>query len=765
MAGKFSIEAIFKGNDQVSKVISGIEGKSKGLSKQLKELGEINSKIVSGFADIAKKAAIVGAVVGGVMGMALFDVMKTSNEVADGQARLATVMTTTAGFSEGASDRMKAAAIGWSKVHKTTAVDFEKGAYMMVSAGLNEEQALAGVRTASLVAAATFGDANEAAKVLATQYNVLGDKTKPVAAEMARLGDVMTRTQQVFQLENLDQLTEGLKYGTPIAKMFGQSLESLNVVMGMLNGAGITGTSAGTAYTAMLEKMIPASKKLGFAVAHAKDGTIDFGGTLTNIHKKFGDFSKASDAVKESIIEAFGRRGLVGVALLSDKAGEYAGNLAKINDNANAAANAAAIMESRGSGPLGILENKAIALKVALGDALQPATAPFVERIGKVVDSLSAWVDKNHELIATRVQDFLQKVADDLPVIVMWADRLGRAVLVIGSFMLAVKMATGAIALFNFIAAANPWVLLAIALVVLTALFVALWPEIKKHKEIIEAVAYVAGILAVALKGQALWTGIVTAFTTIATGATNLYAGALKAGAIASGIMDAGLAPLLITLLAIGAAVAGAYMAFKAFTDLLSVSGGWDGLKAGMDSLSNGDGLFAGIDAYQNAQAKAGNPASKATEPAASSPDLMALMQSLLAKGPASTPAPVTDPAVAAQLKQLSDQMSVASPNASMPGMPTISGMPPGQDPQAMIAALMAQQSTLPGATSANGKAPAQSAKETGESLAAAMAPALTDALRKGKGEITVTVKGGTGTVDRQPESGFELNMSPSGGF
>jgi hypothetical protein len=546
-----------------------------------------------------------------------------------------------------------------------------------------------------------------------------------------------------FQLENLDQLTEGLKYGTPIAKMYGQSLETLNTVMGMLNNAGITGTSAGTAYTAMMEKLVPASKKLGFAIAHAKDGTIDFGGTLTNIHKKFGDFAKASDTTKDAITEAFGRRGLVGVALLSDKAGEFSDNLAKINANAGAASAAAAIMESRGSGPLEILKNKADAVKVALGDALQPATGPLVAKLGNIVDAIGKWVDKNHDVIATDVNKFIKEFGDSLPKIVTWGERIGKIVGVLGGFMLAVKMATGAVALFDLVSEVNPWVLLAYTLAILTALVVAFWPEIKKHGEMIGAVALVTGTLAFALKGQAMWTGIVTGVTTIATKGMKLYAFATDAAATASGAASAGFIPLLITLAAVALAVGGVYAAVKQLSDLLDVTGGWKGLVSGANSFFMNGSFFEGVDAYQNAQAKAGNPDAKAAADAAAPPDPIAWLQSMMAKG--GTP--------------------------GMPGLPLAltAGLPPGlaggqgNDPMAALNALLTQQG-IPNA-GAPRTSPQAASKDAAKDLADTLGPVLTEALKKGKGTVIVDVRGGKGSVDQQPDSGFSLEMTPSGGI
>jgi len=754
MAGRFSIEARFTGSDDVSKVVDGIERRVQratgGFGASLKQMDKINGRIASGFAELAKHAAVAGAFVGGVTAGAIYTVVEASNELGDSLGKVASIIEPMAGTVEDATGRVKAAAIDWSKTHTSSAKEFVDTSYQMLSAGLNEVQALAATRSAMTLATAAMGDNVQAGQLLATLYANMGDKLKDPQKEFAHLADVVAQTQAVFQFPSFDALNQGLKYATPTALQYSVSLEEVSTALGMLNNAGLADSQAGTAWSASMQHMIKASRSLGFAIAKTADGGLDFGATLMNIHKKLGPVATMSDTAKLAMQRAFGEEGIRSIALLVDHAEEFNEQLKKVGENAGVAERAQEKIEKAGSGPTKIMMQRWADVKRALGDALEPVTGPFVERVSTILDVIGQWVDKNHELIGTRVQDFLKEVADDLPVIVKWAERAGRAALVIGAFMLAVKAATGAIALFNFMSSASPWVLLAIALVTLTALFVAIWPEIKKHQEIIEATAIVAGVLTVALKGQAMWTGIVSGVTTVATAATNAYAFAMQAGAVAAGVMDAGLLPLLVTLGAIAVAIGSVYVALKEFSKLLDVSGGWAGLKAGAGSLLKGDGLFAGIDAYQNAQAKAGNPASKAS--AATGPDFTALLQSLIAPSRGAEAAPVPG--------------MPALPPAVGAGLPPALAGAPGQDPMAALNALLLQQggSGVPGAAPAR-PAPQVASRDVAKDFADTLGPALTDALKKGRGVVTIDVRGGKGTIDKQPDSGFGLELAPSGSF
>lgn len=439
MSGRFSIKAMFEATDGVSAIMARIEKRANAFNGGLKNdfggLGKRFSELTDGIGKIASVAATAGVALGGLAAVGMYDVVQASNSVGDGVAKLATVMTETAGFSEGAFERMKAASIDFSKHHKTTAEEFLKSAYVMVSAGLNEQQALAATRTSALMATATFGDAGEAGMALATIYNNLGNKTKPATEEIGRLGDVLTRVQQTFQLNDLAQLNEGLKYSVPTAKMYGMSLEEVSTAIGMLNNAGLQGSQAGTAFTASMQKMITASKDLGFKVAKTKDGMFDFGGTLQNIHGKFGNFATASDASKVALEQAFGRRGIAAIALLSDEAGKFAGNLGRVKDNANAAAQGAAIVESSGSGPLDILLNKFHDMKVAMGDAFSPVLGPYIDQVGKVVDRVGDWVTANKGLLTGGID---KAIATVTPIVNAFGDSFTTA-------LPAIKEALGAL--------------------------------------------------------------------------------------------------------------------------------------------------------------------------------------------------------------------------------------------------------------------------------------------------------------------------------
>ena len=421
MGGTIGLKAIFSAEDKnlsatMARIATGVRGlqyAGTGLGK----VDKFNASVATGLKNVG--FAAVGA--GTAIGLAAYEFVGSSATFEDSLAKVTSVVTPMSGTVVDATNRMRLASLGWSKAHRDSATDFLDTSYMMISAGLNEVQALEATRTAMTVATATFGVGREAAGLLATVYNNMGDKTRNVSMEMTRLGDVITKTQQTFQFANLDQLSEGLKFGIPTALQYRIGIEELSAVIGQLNNAGLQGSMAGTAFTATMRSMTSGSKELGFAVAKTRDGGVSFTGTMVNIEKKFGSLSKMSDQTRTRFQKAFGDEGFRGLSLMIGKSDELAANLKKVHDSGGVSKDAAAGIESKGTNRFKILGNNIEALKIGIGDGLAPAVDKVIGKLFGVTNATGEWVDQNKQLIATSVTKF---VDDAIPAIVNFGHQL-----------------------------------------------------------------------------------------------------------------------------------------------------------------------------------------------------------------------------------------------------------------------------------------------------------------------------------------------------
>lgn len=327
-------------------------------------------------------------------------IAQPSQQVEDALAKVATVVTPLNTLEESMAN-IKDAALDWQNAHLDRSTQFIDTTYNMISAGLAEQAAIEGTRRAMMVARATMGDSTQAASLLATAYNNIGDKSRPAVEEMERLGDTITKTQQTFQFENLNQLTEGLKYGFPVLLQNKMAFSELSTVIGALNNSGIVGSQAGTSFAATMRVMGKASQDLGFAIGRNAEGGIDFIKTVANIEDKFGGLTEMSDETKQAFQDAFGAEGWMGLSLMIGKSEEMAANLAKVEDNANASEAAMAKMESTSSAQVQILSNQFDTLKTKIGDELTPLFASVGPVISDVVQAMTSFAESHPTLVRT----------------------------------------------------------------------------------------------------------------------------------------------------------------------------------------------------------------------------------------------------------------------------------------------------------------------------------------------------------------------------
>jgi TP901 family phage tail tape measure protein len=487
MQSIFELAVIISAVDRASKVADTV-------GKAIGGIGAASDKLKSTGQSLAVQGALVDGAAQKITGW-MDAILAPAAKVEDALAKVQSVITPLDGNMAASMERQRVAALDWSKQHTASAAQFADTTYMMISAGLDEKAAIEATRTAMSVATATMGDNVATAALVATVYNNMGDHTKDVGKEMAHLGDIITKTQQTFQFENLGVLNEGLKFGIPTALQYGVQLDSLSAIIGQLNNAGIQGGMAGTAFAATMKGMQGASEKLGFSISRTSDGGFDFIGTLKGLEAKFGTLKSMSPEVLEGFKDAFGDEGFRGLSLMIGKSAELEANLGKVRDNSQAAAKATAIIEATKTSQLQIMANTLDAAKVTLATQLNPL---LTQLIPKVVEMAKAFGDfaAKHPGLTKIMLSMLAIVGGVLSVI-------GPMLLFTGSISLfaghamgfaagAWKMVTGmwgfvssviagesAAAAFAMTLLANPITWIVLAIVAAAALIYVYWDPIK----------------------------------------------------------------------------------------------------------------------------------------------------------------------------------------------------------------------------------------------------------------------------------------------
>lgn len=389
----FEIAVVLRAVDRATKVIQSVNTALKGTRAVADASIKWGEKAQQQGYYMQQGADQIRSLMGGLV--------SPSQDVEEAMANVETVIGAVADKSA-ALQGVRDASFEWARAHRDSATSFLDSSYAMLSAGLNQQASIEGTRQAMILARGTNGEASVAAQLLATLYNNMGDTTKDLRVEMTHLADVMAQTQAVFQIKDLNQLNEGMKYAVPAALQAGMAIEDTSTIIGFLNTAGIAGSQAGTSFAATMRMMGRASKDLKFEIVKTSDGGIDFMKTVQGIEKKFGPLGAMTDKNKQKFQDAFGADGWMGLALMLNDTDKLANNLAAVRDGSEGvAATMAAIKEGTSKSGLDILNNAWTELKVTLGDHLGPVIKDVQPALMNIIATLGGFAKAHPDLVKT----------------------------------------------------------------------------------------------------------------------------------------------------------------------------------------------------------------------------------------------------------------------------------------------------------------------------------------------------------------------------
>lgn len=435
----------------------------KATGEQISQAGEK----LSAFA--AKTQAIVA------------DVMAPAQELESALADLGAALPD--GLLKDKYDTLRDAALDWSKTHTQSATDFVKTAQMLRQAGVSEAEAIAATQAALTLATAAKTDGAAAARTLGVVYSQMGDRTRPVNAELARLGDVLTRAKQLFPTIDVGALTDPLKDAIPAAKSAGVSFEQLVATLGAFNKAGLQGGEAGAKLRSLMAGLAPAAQKLGFTMKTTASGGLDLVGTLQAIEAKYGSLATMSPETRAQLEAAFGPEVWGSLALLLGQTADLDKALKGIEGSAGAAANAQKLLESTSAAEAKMAEQAMAAAKVELAAGLAPVMREVATITREAATAFGAWARENPELVATLgkvlvVAAGIAAVAG--PLLVAGGAAVSFAGFLVGVAIPALVAATAAAWGFAVALLANPITWVVLAIVAAAALIYIYWEPIRE---------------------------------------------------------------------------------------------------------------------------------------------------------------------------------------------------------------------------------------------------------------------------------------------
>lgn len=297
----------------------GIEDTSRRLAKARREAREYNielGKLARQQRDVQKNKLLGATAVAGGAGYAASKPLGKAMSREESISYLKTVLNT-----DNISQALKQAVAYANKVERDKFHTFEQiidVQYALNSAGLTANASRLGSLVVANVAKVTKGEAGGVGEVMATTYNNLGKSLQGnTLQKLERIGDVLTKTQFKFQIRDFAQLGESMKLAAPAIAGYNIELEQGLALVGQLNTAGMQGSMAGTALSAMLRQLNKAQNEFDFDIVRDGNGQLDVIKTLEGLKTAFDEFDDR-DELMLKIQKAFGDEGMRGAIALTE---------------------------------------------------------------------------------------------------------------------------------------------------------------------------------------------------------------------------------------------------------------------------------------------------------------------------------------------------------------------------------------------------------------------------------------------------------------
>jgi len=342
-----------------------------------------------------RRRELLGSVAGAVgAAYSAARLLSDSIQLEDAQVRLGTVINAKDTAKALAESRRHA--LAFARRNLTSAPEIVNIEYALNSAGLEASAARVGSEIVAKVATVTNGVPEQVGEVIATVYNNLGNTLEGTAKEkLARIGDLLTKTQFKFQIRNFDQLGESLKYAAPALSQFNIALDQGVTLIGALNSAGLQGSMAGTALNSTLAQLSKAANEFNFEIVRTKDGQLDLIATMENLSQAIGGFKDLDQETADALQKAFGMEGVRAVIAFGKNLEKLKAQYQDVREGSKGLVDKSyqSFLQST-SGQLKILRNNLQVLGAVIGGTVLPAVNAILKPVTLAAMGLGKLVEQ-----------------------------------------------------------------------------------------------------------------------------------------------------------------------------------------------------------------------------------------------------------------------------------------------------------------------------------------------------------------------------------
>lgn len=406
MANKFSVEAMFKASDGMSPIMSQIERRAakfaSGVGSSLEKVDKFNAKVISGFADFAKQAAAVGAVLGGAVGFGLDHIIKAGAGFEQSITNVGAVM----GKSRGQIQDLEKEAMRLGVVTQFSSSEVAEAMEFMARKGFDSGEILSAIPGVLNAVAASGQGMAEVATVVGSAIRGFGLE----AAQAGRVANILAFVAEKTGATITD-LGTALSTAAPTAKTLGVSIEDTAVAVGLLQKVGLDASTAGSSVATMLAKISKPSSEIAGKMAALGIKFKDAKGNMLPFRDVLGQFVKVGSKVGGNMdrmaffAELVGLRGDKAALALSDmaKSGDFDKLASGVQNVGNYAEKVAKIRLDTTQGSWKLLTSTVEVLETKLFN-LQSGP------LRGIIDTTNAWLQANQDLITVKAADYIDNL-------------------------------------------------------------------------------------------------------------------------------------------------------------------------------------------------------------------------------------------------------------------------------------------------------------------------------------------------------------------
>lgn len=475
MAGKYSIEAVFKAVDRVTGPVNRMQRSVGMMTRRMSAHVDILDKRLDRFSASAKRGAAAVVAATAISAAALTGVVSTGAQFEQTLVAAAAKFPGEIQRGTEAFSRLEEAARRTGATTEYSASQSAEALNFLAMAGFDADASIAALPGVVDLATAAQVDLATATDVASDSLGAFGLMTKDASQlgkNLARVNDVIARTTTSANT-TVEALFETIKEGAPVATTAGASIETFAALAGELANAGIKGSQAGTTLKNVFLTLSAPTAGAAKLLQRLGIQTQDANGDLRDVVDILGDLNGSLDglgtAERSGVLEGiFGKIPIAGVNVLlasgSDKLREYRKTL---EGASGAASKMAATMRDTVQGRINSLKSAVEGVSISL---FSMTSGPLAD----VIDSTTEWVRANEKLIATNVGGFITGILSNMAAIVTWGKRIGIAVAVFLALTTALKTLVLVMTAVNLVMAANPIVLITLGIIALVAAIAAL---------------------------------------------------------------------------------------------------------------------------------------------------------------------------------------------------------------------------------------------------------------------------------------------------